>query len=354
MKHILLSLLLIGCSTYKQGASIKPWTQPVYQVCSPNVIATSLPFEIGFTLYNTNLPTRYDSFSSMRPYTVSKAGTAQNIGESVVERVFETGVHFNYFTADGKARITRHWKDPEHAMWEEAAKRNLPSETANKATVFEVDLQTLIATEIVVPKSPYLYGIWSSPDNTRAVYTDAYKLVIVDKLAATEKRVDTGCVFNFLPTWSPDSQHLVFFCGATNIAPSIYLIDRDGNNLQFLADRGGYSGSIPIIDGFDYHNGGSDFVTWIGNNVVYAAAEGSGTELFEINISSKTKRQLTFTSGTLNYYPTLSPDGNFLLFNSNYNSRRNINYLDLNNLEVKQITNVDAGCGVYTIKWSPL
>lgn len=398
---ILLTLLLAGCAGMKQGAKIRPWTQPVYEKCEVNIVETDLPYGLGMSVYNTNLPTRYDSMSSIRPFVVSKKGKVQDIGSHLVKILYQTGVHFSEFSPDGKLAYLNHiWEEPQHAMWEAAARRLMFSAQHYRADVIQVDLKKLTSKNLTkveeigyyntgtshIPgtnrlafssliagenrafsmnldgtdkrpmqtSSGFSYGIRTAPDGIKYAFNSNYKLFIGDNETGIEQQISTGCNFNFMPIWSPDSQYVSFFCGASNIGPDLYIVDRNGSNVRKLTDRGGYSGSIPIIDGYDFHHGGSDLVAWYNDSIIYASGANGGTELFSIDIYTGAKERLTFSDfGTLNYYPTLSPDGKYLLFNTNLNKLRNLKYMSLETLEPRKITDFKLGCAAYTIKWKP-
>jgi len=401
VRKLIVFLILTACSTPKPAFKLKEWKQPYRPQCVLNVQQTNLPFEIGLTLLNTNLPTRYDGFSSTQPVIIKKDGTVINLGEAIKELPYQTTTIISSWADSDHVYVNKIWEDPQNAMLEETLGQLLFSAAAYRADVIKVNTITGAATTLTkveevsfynvgtskIPNSSKIafsamingalrgysmnedgtdkqpvqstpgntYGVQKSPDGSKYVFHADYRLFIGDSQTGVEHQVHTGCTFNFFPVWSDDSQNIAFFCGASNISPDIYVVDRLGNNLRFIANRGGYSGSVSVIDGTDFHGGGSDFIAWRDSKIVYAAAANGGTELFETDVFTHVTRRLTFSAPyTYNYYPVLSDGKNYMLFNTNYSNLRNVNYLDVNTLEAKKVTNVEPGCGVYNIIWKPL
>src|SRR5262249_1683931 len=137
--------------------------------------------------------------------------------------------------------------------------------------------------------------------------------------------VDTGKPFNFVPTWSPDGQWVLFLSGE-HYDCHPYLVRADGSGLKKLADRAGYRGVISFLDVFDFHGGSSGTPVWStdGNSVFYTAKVGSNVELFRIAPGGEAT-QLTHTKdGTLHYHPQPSADGQWLMYGSQRDGVRDL------------------------------
>lgn len=381
-------IVLVSCSVPTQHAKVAKWIQPTYTDCDLPIL-NSPPIDVGLTVLHTNL-NRYNGFGSMRAHVIHN-GTQMQIGAHTHD--YQTAEIFNDF-AGPNLLINSLWEDPENASWETASGQLIYSSAVYRADILSVNPITNEITNLttdsesfynigatlasgsinygamvdgemrphsmgtnggnkqsVAAAGGFAYGFSSSPDGSHYAFHSHYKVFIGDYSTGVEQQVQTSCNFNFLPIWSPDSKHVAFFCGANNIGPDIWVSDLQGS-AKFLTGRGSYSGSVPIVDGPDFHGGASDNVTWSdANTVIYSGSESGSIELFAVDINTRTELQLTSTISSLNYYPTVSPDSAYLLFNSSRSGRRNTYYMDLKTYETKQITDVPSGCGIYNIKW---
>src|SRR5205823_13626414 len=109
--------------------------------------------------------------------------------------------------------------------------------------------------------------------------------ILADADGSHAVKVETGHPFNFVPTWSPDGQWVLFVSGEHyNCHP--HIVRADGMGLKKLADRNGYRGVTEFLDVPDFHGGSSDTPVWSadGHSVFYTAKVGNNTELLQITL----------------------------------------------------------------------
>lgn len=400
MKYVvaILAIGLCGCSGYKQGAVVS-WTHPVYKTCEPNV-AVQLPFDIEVSVLNVNLTSsRYDNLNSARPLLLRTDGSYTDLSVGLKDVPFEDYVDASTFSPDGKyVYLNKVWENPINAIWEQVTQQLNFTPDMYRADIYRMNLDSGAIEPLTADSASYYnsgvrldgsklgyialnggtavthtmnldgtdkeqlqsnggftYGLSFSPDHTHYAYHSEYKVWIGDFSTMTAKEVHTPCNFNFGPLWSPDSSKIVFYCGATNYAPAIYMANADGSNVHIVSDRNGYNGSVPFLDVTDYHNGTTDNMAWLSNSeLVFAIKLNGSGQLVKFNIDTEQAERLTDTQpGTLNYYPAFSSDKRYMVFNSNRTGRRNTFYMDLQTRETVQVTNVDAGCGAFVPMFRP-
>ncbi len=103
-----------------------------------------------------------------------------------------------------------------------------------------------------------------------------------------------------LPSWSPDSQRLVFR-STRDGNKELYIIGKDGAGLTRLT-------SSPGTDTFPHWSPG-------GNRIVFTSNRSSDFEIYTIRSDGSDLRQLTHSPG-LDMHPLWSPDGQWICFAS--------------------------------------
>lgn len=404
MKRLLiLTIALTGCADPKKVPV--QWQDTNYSLCQVSPTNSAVPFEIGLSVNRTDLPYgRYDDMNSMRAEIIALDGSSTEIGSDSISVHDQTGIQFSQWSLDGQSvYVNRSWEDPQNAMMEQMTQAMIVNPGSYQIDILKIDINTNVqfnisavdavsfyntnVLELPIPglmsmgadvngdervytmsmdgtnkqaliKTPgFAYGFSVSPDGLKYAFHNDYKVYIGDFGTGIETRVQNQCNFNFVPVFSPDSQHIAFFCGASNVSPDIYTADIDGSNVKKLTSRYGYNGVVPIIDTFDYHGGSSDNVVWQdASNLIYVQNFAGNSELFKIDINTMIKTRLTTSPGTgkINAYPNISSDGNYLTFVSDRNGRRDTYTMNLTTLEVTQITNVGAGCETYHPKFRPI
>ncbi len=401
----LVSLILPACCVPHVEVA-RVWVATPYEECDLNLQMSELPFDLALNVNRTDRPFgRYDGFNSYRPHVIFRNGSERELSAPINDRPQENYISFNRWTLDGSALLlNKQWEDPQHAMLEEVKREMLLDPVKYRMDILRVTLSGLyknltgrnpvsfynsgvffwplnpsrIGFGAIVGKemrtflmdsdsgegkesftsaSGFTYGTDASLDGRSYAFHAGYQVYIGDVETRRERHVETGYRFNFRPTWSPDSEWIAFFCGLNNYVSDICIADRKGENVKVLASRNGYTGVVPVIDGFDFHGGQSDHLVWSkdSRSVIYGALKGDSVELFQKDISTDRVRQLTYSEreGTRNVYPDVSPDGRYLLFHSDREGSRDLYYMDLQSLAMKQVTKLDKGCTSALAKWRP-
>lgn len=166
-------------------------------------------------------------------------------------------------------------------------------------------------------KDGFTYGCDVSPDGQRITYNKDYLVYIADKDGSNPRRLDDdpSHPFQFIPTWSPDGQWLMFLAGE-HYKCHPHLARSDGTGLRKLADRGTYSGSFEQLKYTDFHSAGSDLPAWSPDAqwIYYTAQVGPAVELMRVSIDGKVQQLTKSQPGTAHYYPEVSPDGRLVAF----------------------------------------
>ena len=362
-------------------------------------------YRIGYREYRTILPGRHANWASMRAYVVNADGSNRRELAHELIRDENTWTGFGGWSPDGRTAIIENgYNPPENAAWEETHRNFRMSEWLYD--VYLLDMKTGKMVNVSAPERmsnynggahywpgnpnkllgnalvnganrpftmnvdgtnkqnlisgsaggfTYMPGI--SPDGKRIAYHTNYQLYLADGDGSNPQPVNTGNRFDFGSQWSPDGQWVLFLSGSANVDCDPYLVRSDGTGLRKLANRNGYSGSVPIVDVYDYHAGSSDGPVFSPNGKVYYTAKiGGSVELMQATIDGKTK-QLTRseTPGTLHYHPTPSPDGKWIMFGSKPSGgTRQMHIMPTDGGQTVQITDVQPGSGAMFGYWSPV
>lgn len=397
MTKIVILMALGGCGapsseTITQGEDlVQAWVKPEVEACELKLSGQiqSLPSDIALSVQRSNLG-RYDGLNSHRPWVIRKDLETKEFGSNLIPKDKDGQVIItinNWHPTKDSVLINHTWEDPSHAMLEEARGDIIMSEAHYRSDVLDVELDTNNSTNLTKDspsfynagailfgskilftaildglgktwimnldgsgKEPftltqgYTYGNSISPDGTKYAFHANYKVFIGDMATKVETQVQTPCNFNFAPKWSNDSSHIMFKCGPSNENPDLYVADRNGQGVRLLASFGGYSSSVPFIDGFDYHGGGSDRIVWSQDGVIHGKKIGSSIEIVLSKLDG-TQIRLTKTSNTHNSYPQVFSDGQWLLYHSKVGQGpMNLMVMDLNTLEQAQVTDMDQHC----------
>ncbi len=200
----------------------------------------------------------------------------------------------------------------------------------------------------------FTYGFNSSRDGKRIAYHKNYQVFLADADGSNATRIRTGQPFNFVPTWSPDGQWVLFLSGE-HYHCHPHIVRSDSTGLKKLADRAGYRGVIEFLDVHDFHGGSSDTPVWSrdGKSVFYTAKVGTSVELFQVTLDGKSKQLSKSPAGTLHYHPQPSPDGESLVYGSKRDGVRQLYVMKLADGSEKRITNLKTGHGAMWPHWRP-
>ena len=203
----------------------------------------------------------------------------------------------------------------------------------------------------------FTYGCNVSPDGTRITYNKNYLVYVADKDGANPRRVDEtpGHTFQFIPTFSPDGEWILFLSGQ-HYKCHPYLVRADATGLRKLADRGAYSGSMQPLKYPDFHSGHSDLPVWSPDSkwVYYTAQIGESVELMRISFTGQPEQLTHSPAGTANYHPSLSPDGRLVVFGSTRDGAGAQYVANADGTEIRAITKPVPGRVQLHAHWQPM
>lgn len=360
---------------------------------------------IGYTELRTNLPGgRHANVRTMRPVVAAADGSRRRVLAEELAREPDSWTQFGGWSPDGKtAIITRGWQSPENAQWEEEHKQfrftkdgwlvdtyvfdlatghtknvtavervsfynsglffwpNDPTKLGYTALIdgnshpFRMDRDGRNKVDLTKESNEFAYGFSSSRDGKRIAYHKNYQVFLADADGSSARHIETGQPFNFVPTWSPDGQSVLFLSGEHyNCHP--HLVRSDGSGLRKLADRGGYKGVIEFLDVPDFHGGSSDVPVWStdGNAIFVTAQVGPSVELFRVMLDGHAEQLTRSPAGTLHYHPQPSPDGQCLAYGSKRDGVRQLFVMRLRDRSEHRVTSLPAGHAAMWPHWQPV
>ncbi len=357
---------------------------------------------LGYTELRTDLPDgRHANVTTMRAVVVKVDGTGKKVlGESLT-REANAWTQFAGWSRDGKtAIIGRGWESLENARWEEEHKTfrftpqgwlydmylldlkggeptNLtaidrvsiyntglffwpddPTKLGFQALVdgnshpFKMDRNGKNKRDLTKDSKEFSYGFSASPDGKKIAYHKNYQVYVADADGTKPKHIQTNAGFNFNPQWSPNADWLLFLSGA-HYDCHPYIVRKDGTGLRRLASRSGYRGVIEFLDVPDFHGGSSDVPVWApdGKSIYYTAKVETNIELFRATLDGKSEQLTKSPSGSHQYHPQPSPDGNWLVFGARREGVRQLYLMQLSDKKETRITNLIKGHAAMWAHW---
>jgi Tol biopolymer transport system component len=203
----------------------------------------------------------------------------------------------------------------------------------------------------------FTYGCNVSPDGQHITYNKNYLVYVADKDGSNPRRVDEdpAHTFQFIPTWSPDGQWVMFLAGQ-HYKCHPHLVRADGAGLRKLADRGAYCGSFEPLKHPDFHSGGSDLPTWSPDSkwVYYTAQVGQSVELMRVSIDAQVQQLTHSPPGAEHCYPDVSPDSRLVVYGVRREGAMALHVADADGRNAKPIT-APTGDHVQTYaRWAPM
>ena len=165
------------------------------------------------------------------------------------------------------------------------------------------------------------------------------RLAIMDQDGANFKFLTTGDELILSPRFDMKSQRITFMSyKSRKNPPKVYVLDLETGNQDLIGDMAG----MTFAPNFSPDN----------NHVIMSLAKRGTTNIYEIDLNTKIKKELTNIPGSIDTSPSYSPDGKNILFNSDRGGRKTQVYImDRDGANVKKISN---GEGSYrTPIWSP-
>lgn len=165
------------------------------------------------------------------------------------------------------------------------------------------------------------------------------RLAIMDQDGANFKFLTNGDELVLSPRFDTKSQRITFMSYKNRKhPPKVYILDLETGEQNLIGDMPGMTFA--------------PFFAPDNDHVVMSLAKEGTTNIYEIDLNSRVKKELTNSSGAIDTSPSYSPDGTKILFNSDRNGPRSQIYkMDRNGSNIKKIS---TGKGSYrTPVWSP-
>jgi TolB protein len=157
-----------------------------------------------------------------------------------------------------------------------------------------------------------------SPDGTKIAFSSSMRgdpeIFIADVEGTNLKRVTANRGPDVSPVWNPKTGAQIAFVSGRSGLPQIYIMDADGANVQQVTD-GGYAVSPAWSP-----NGQFLAFSWIRR---YGPGAPGAQDIYIMDITTKQWVQLTHNAGR-NDFPSWSPDGRQIVFQSNRTGRDQI------------------------------
>lgn len=369
---------------------------------TPVVADDPPPCLIGYTEGRNDLPDgQFANWRTQRACVVNSDGTNRRV---LAEELVTTPDHWTQFAGwspDGqKAIVLSLWEDPENAAWERQHKtfrmtegwlvdcclvdlagggiQNLteiervsiyntglfflPDKSGFGFTPllngvskpFRMDLNGRNKRDVSGDGGGFAYGYSASPDGKRISYHENYQIYVSNADGSQKQHIQTGNPFNFVPQWSPDGEWLLFVSGE-HYDCHPHVVKKDGTGLRKLADRQGYRGVVERLKVPDFHSESSDVPVWSRNSdaVFYTAKVDDRIELMRVTLDSATTQLTHSEPGIRHYHPSVSPDGNWLLFGSDRSGTMQLYIAKTDGTQVTPITQVPSTHCAMHGHWQP-
>lgn len=172
---------------------------------------------------------------------------------------------------------------------------------------------------------------WSS-DGTRIAFsssmgTGSSEIYIAESSGAGARRLTTGKA-DVSPVFNPRTNGQIAFVSGRSGLPQIYIMDVDGSNVQKVTDQG-YAVSPTWSP-----NGLLLAFSWIRH---YGPGVLGGDDIYVMDIASRQIVQLTHDGGR-NDFPSWSPDGRHIVFQSNRSGSEQIWSMLADGTHLQQLT----------------
>lgn len=176
-----------------------------------------------------------------------------------------------------------------------------------------------------------VYVSESGPANKRVK-----RLAIMDQDGENHKYLTDGRSLVLTPRFSPNTQQILYM-SYSGRQPRVFLRDLQTGREESMGNFQGMS----FAPRFNHD----------GSRMLMSIASGGTTSIHEMDLRTRQMRKLTNQAGVIDTSPSYSPDGRFIVFNSDRGGSQQLYVMDANGGNIQRIS---YGQGNYaTPVWSP-
>ncbi|KDP32822.1 hypothetical protein JCGZ_12114 [Jatropha curcas] len=260
--------------------------------------------------------------------------TPISIESVIVERVTPAGLHaFTPATSPGNNKFI-------------AVATRRPNSDYRHIELFDLVKNEFIElTRLVSPQTHHL-NPFISPDSSRVGYhrcrgasnDKKSKHFVLENLNSPVPEISLFRIDGSFPSWSPKGDRVAFV-----EFPGVFVVNRDGSNRRQVYPKSAFSTVWdPVRPGIVYTSAGPEF-----------ASESTQVDIISIDVDKGNVKKLTI-NGENNAFPSVSPDGKWVVFRSGRAGHKNLYAMDAEEGEKGGIHRLTEGPWSDTMcNWSP-
>lgn len=163
------------------------------------------------------------------------------------------------------------------------------------------------------------------------------EIVIMDQDGANLQYITRDNTLNLTPRFSPDGKKIMYLSYVNKRKPRVYIYDLSSKRRNIVGDFPGMSFS-PRFAPHDHRK------------AAMSVAQNGNTQIFLLDLMNGETTKLT-NDASINTSPSFSPDGKYIVFNSD---RGGVPQLYIMNIDGRNVKRISFGQGRYTSPvWSP-